>query len=138
MKITNNNPAGRGCLRFLLWTHLFIPILIIIILATGFITLPSKHNVNKNQKSEMCIKNMENIHIAIRSYMDYYKKDFKGNSRDLYRAGYLKRTLECPENGIGDKYIIKGNYETGEITVRCPNEMNFSKHKLSKSFIDKK
>jgi len=39
MKITNNSPSGRGCLIFLLWTHLIIPIIIILGLM-GAISLP--------------------------------------------------------------------------------------------------
>jgi hypothetical protein len=39
MKITNNSPSGRGCLSFLLWTHLIIPIIIILGLM-GAISLP--------------------------------------------------------------------------------------------------
>ena len=39
MKITNNSPSGRGCLIFLLLTHLIIPIIIILGLM-GAISLP--------------------------------------------------------------------------------------------------
>ena len=34
MNITGRSPSGRGCLIFLLWTHLLIPLLIIVLLAT--------------------------------------------------------------------------------------------------------
>lgn len=34
-RIAGSSPSGRGCLLFLLWTHLLIPILVIIMLAGG-------------------------------------------------------------------------------------------------------
>lgn len=34
MRITGRSPSGRGCLLFLLWTHLFIPIILIVLLVT--------------------------------------------------------------------------------------------------------
>jgi len=137
MNITKRTPPGRGCLRFLLWSHLIIPFTIIIILATGFIAIPSQYNVYKKQKSEQCVKNMTTIYIAIQSYMNEREENFEGTARDLMRMNYLKTTYECPEHGVGDKYFMNGNFETGEITVRCPNEMKYPKHKLSKSFINK-
>jgi len=39
MRITNNTPSGKGCLTFLLWTHLIIPIIFILGLM-GAISLP--------------------------------------------------------------------------------------------------
>jgi TRAP-type mannitol/chloroaromatic compound transport system permease small subunit len=35
MRITGSSPSGRGCLLFLLWTHIIIPILILIIAIAG-------------------------------------------------------------------------------------------------------
>jgi hypothetical protein len=34
-RIAGSSPSGRGCLLFLLWTHLLIPILLIILLLAG-------------------------------------------------------------------------------------------------------
>jgi len=34
-RIAGSSPSGRGCLLFLLWTHLLIPIILIIILLAG-------------------------------------------------------------------------------------------------------
>ncbi len=39
------------------------------------------------------------------------KKNFEGTARDLMRMNYLKTTYECPENGVGDKYFMHGNFE---------------------------
>ena len=48
MRITNTNPPGRGCLKFLVWSHLIIVIIVILmILATVGITtfkLPSTYS----------------------------------------------------------------------------------------------
>ena len=34
-RIVGSSPSGRGCLLFLLWTHLLIPIIIILIVIAG-------------------------------------------------------------------------------------------------------
>ncbi len=38
-KIIGSSPSGKGCLDFLLWTHLLIPIILVILLMGGFISL---------------------------------------------------------------------------------------------------
>jgi len=58
------------------------------------------------------------------------KQSFSGDLVELVRTSYLRHAYECPENGNGDKYIVKGNFETGEIIVICPNEADFPDHKL--------
>ena len=35
MRITGSSPSGRGCLLFLLWTHIIIPIILIVIFILG-------------------------------------------------------------------------------------------------------
>lgn len=98
--------------------------------------LPQTYNVNKKQKTEQCIKNMTTIHKAIQSYMTEREGNFEGTVRDLMRMNYLKTTYECPENGVGDKYFMKGNYETNEIIVTCPHANKFTDHVLPESIID--
>ena len=73
---------------------------------------------------------MEKVKDAIENYMYERKQSFNGDLVELVRTGYLRHAYECPENGAGDKYIAKGNYETGEITVTCPNESDFPDHTL--------
>ncbi|MBT3169683.1 MAG: hypothetical protein HN952_03050 [Candidatus Cloacimonetes bacterium] len=92
--------------------------------------LPQKFNVNRKQKTEQCVKNMGEIHTAINSFMKEHKESFDGTTRDLMRMNYLKKTYECPEKAVGDKYYLHGNYETGEITVTCPNLKEFDDHIL--------
>ena len=48
----------------------------------------------------------------------------------------LKKSYECPEKGVGDKYFMEGNYNTGEITVKCPNEAKFPDHVLPESLTE--
>lgn len=110
--------------------------LVALVVLFFILILPQTYNVNKKQKAELCIKNMDDIYKAIRSYMNEREEDFTGTARDLMRMNYLKRTYECPENGVGDKYYMHGDYETGEITVTCPNHDQFEGHVLPESSTD--
>jgi hypothetical protein len=38
-KIAGGSPSGRGCLVFLLWTHLLIPIILVILFMAGVLSL---------------------------------------------------------------------------------------------------
>lgn len=38
-RISGSEPSGRGCLIFLLWTHLLIPIILLIMFAAGGLAL---------------------------------------------------------------------------------------------------
>ena len=98
--------------------------------------IPQKYNVNKKQKAEECIKNMNTIYKAIEVYMSEREENFTGTAQDLMRTGYLKKTFECPENGVGDKYFMEGIYATNKITVTCPHEAKFPDHKLPESILD--
>lgn len=100
------------------------------------LTLPQTFNVNRKQKTEECIKNMKDIYGAIENYMAEREEDFTGTTRDLLRMNYLKKTYECPENGVGDKYYMHGDFETGEIVVTCPNQEKFKDHILPESTKD--
>lgn len=98
--------------------------------------IPQKYNVNKKQKAEECIKNMSTIYKAIDAYMLDREEDFIGTAQDLMRMNYLKKTFECPENGVGDKYFMEGDYETSKITVNCPHAVKFPDHVLPESILD--
>lgn len=98
--------------------------------------IPQKFNVNRKQKTEECLKNMKTIYEAIDNYMIEREEDFIGTTQDLVRTGYLKKSYECPEKGVGDKYFMEGNYSTGEITVKCPNESKFPDHILPESITE--
>ncbi len=100
------------------------------------LVLPSKYNINKKQKTDDCIRYMKTINTAIESYMYERNEDFIGTAQDLKRTGYLKASYECPESGVGDKYIMSGNYETGEIIVKCANQEEFPDHVLPISFTE--
>lgn len=96
--------------------------------------IPQKYNVNKKQKAAECVRNMKTIYEAVQSYMSEREESFTGSTQDLVRTGYLKKSYECPENGVGDKYFIEGNYTTGTITIRCPHELKFTDHKLPETY----
>jgi len=99
--------------------------------------LPTKYNVNKKQKADECIRNMKTLYDAVDAYMNERKVDFTGTAQDLYRMKYVKKAaFECPENGVGDKYLIEGNYETGEIIITCPHVDKFPDHVLPESLIE--
>ena len=98
--------------------------------------LPQKYNVNKKQKADECIKNMNTIYKAIANYMAEREEDFTGTAQDLMRMNYLKKTFECPENGVGDKYFMEGYYETSEIIVTCPHVEKFPDHELPESILE--
>lgn len=102
------------------------------------LALPSFFNVNRKQKQNDCIKNMEEIYRAINQYMNDKKADFKGDGMDLKTSGYLKTIYECPENGMGDKYKMSGTYspEGNKITVTCPNTESFPGHVIPESFLE--
>jgi len=109
---------------------------IAIIILFFILILPQTFNVNKKQKAEQCIKNMTAIHKAIQSYMNEREESFEGSTRDLMRMNYLKTTYECPENGVGDKYYMHGDFKTGEVIVTCPHHEKFSDHVLPESLTE--
>jgi hypothetical protein len=113
---------------------------IIAALALIFVlALPSFFNVNRKQKQDDCIKNMEETYRAINQYMLDKKVNFKGDAMDLKTTGYLKSIFECPEDGIGDKYFMSGTYNpdgNNKITVTCPNAKEFPKHVIPQSFYE--
>ncbi len=110
--------------------------LVALVVLFFILILPQIYNVDKKQKTEECIKNMTTIYKAIQSYMNEREENFEGTALDLKRMNYLKTTYECPENGVGDKYFMYGNYETGEIIVTCPNHDKFADHILPESLIE--
>lgn len=110
--------------------------LVALIVLFFILIIPQKYNVNKKQKAEECIRNMKNIYDGIGLYMQEREEDFTGNAQDLFRMGYIRKTYECPENGVGDKYFMSGNFETGEIIVKCPHEEKFPDHKLPESILE--
>ncbi|MBT4333586.1 MAG: hypothetical protein HOD64_09945 [Candidatus Cloacimonetes bacterium] len=110
--------------------------LVALVVLFFILILPQTYNVNRKQKSEQCIKNMTTIYKAIQSYMNEREENFEGTARDLMRTNYLKTTYECPENGVGDKYFMHGNFETGEITVSCPHDEKFQDHILPESLTE--
>jgi competence protein ComGC len=112
---------------------------IAVIVLFFILILPSKYNVNKKQKTDECIRNMKTVYEAIEVYMSERGENFAGKAKDLHRMGYLKRSaFECPEKSVGDKYFMEGNYETGEITVKCPHsdKPEFKDHALPESLIE--
>ena len=110
--------------------------IIAFIILVFILVIPQKFNVNKKQKTEECIRNMKIIYDAIENYMLEHEEDFTGSTQDLVRTGYLKKSYECPENGVGDKYFMNGDFTTGEIIVLCPHEEKFKDHKLPESLIE--
>ncbi len=110
--------------------------IIAFLLLIFILAVPQFFNIDKKKNAEECIKNMKIIYKAIERYMDERQINFEGTARDLMRTGFLKKTYECPENGVGDKYYMSGNYETGEIIVKCPHEEKFTDHKLPESLIE--
>jgi hypothetical protein len=112
---------------------------IIAALALIFVlALPSFFNVNRKEKQNECIKNMEETYRAINQYMIDKKVNFKGDAMDLKTTGYLKTIYECPEDGIGDKYFMSGTYspDGNKITVTCPNIKDFPGHVIPQSFFE--
>ena len=97
------------------------------------LALPKFYNINRKKNTEVCIRNMKIIHTAVKGYMDDRKESFNGDQEDLVRTGYLKHTYSCPEAKPGDKYSIKGDNETGDITIICPKVKEFPDHKLPES-----
>ncbi|MDD3050497.1 MAG: type II secretion system protein [Candidatus Cloacimonetes bacterium] len=106
---------------------------IIGIIALAFIlVLPQMFSLDKKENTEQCIRNMKSIRDAVSKYFEIAQKDFVGDIDDLDRQVGLKVSMECPANGVGDKYYVHGNYETGEIIVTCPHaeKAEYSDHKL--------
>ena len=104
--------------------------IIAIIALAAILIIPQFYNVKAQEKTDQCIENMKKIRDAVDDYMFERKQSFSGDLVELVRTGYLRHAYECPENGNGDKYIASGDFETGEITVICPNEADFPDHVL--------
>jgi hypothetical protein len=103
---------------------------------TFVLVLGQKYSTDPKQDTKQCLKNMKEIYRAVERYMDERGENFDGDVSDLYRTGYLKKaSYICPAANPGDKYFIKGNYETREIQVLCPMESKLPDHVLPKSII---
>jgi competence protein ComGC/uncharacterized protein YutE (UPF0331/DUF86 family) len=90
------------------------------------LALPNFFNINQKQETEQCIKNMKAVYSGAEEFLRTENKDFHGTTSDLERMGYLNKAYECPAEAPGDKYQIRIKAETGEISVRCINEINSS------------
>ena len=80
-------------------------------------------------------KNIKMITDSVREYMDTRQESFVGDIDELDRTVGVKVSLECPSNGVGDKYFVEGDYATGKVTVTCPHhaEESFKDHVLPES-----
>jgi len=99
------------------------------------LVLPQVVDVKKKEKMELRYQQMKKIRTAIKGYMKDREQSFRGDLMELVRTGYLKHAYESPFNGNGDKYIARGDYESGEITVEDPNADEFpvtDEYKLKK------
>jgi len=78
------------------------------------LALPQFFNLEKKEKTEQCVDNMEKIYRAVQQYMLERNEEFnvtqKQDTSDLKRTGYLASVLECPEKGPGDNYMITGRF----------------------------
>ncbi len=110
---------------------IYTVISILAFLALVFIlVLPQMFDLDENEKREESIKNMKTIYKAVQSYMEERQTDFTGGDKDLVRTGYLKKTLSVPGGKPGDKYLIRGIFETGVVSVTSPVADQFPDHKL--------
>ncbi len=111
---------------------IYLIISIVGILVLGFILiLPQVMDVQRKENTEQCLKNMREIENAISRYMNEREESFFGDTTDLYRTGYLRRTVYvCPEGTPESRYNISGDFETGEITVTCPHVDEYPDHIL--------
>lgn len=118
--------------------------IIAFLLLIFILAVPQFFNIDKKKNAEECIKNMKIIYKGIERYMNEREINFEGTARDLMRTGYLKKTYECPGNGVGDKYFMSGDYESGQIIVKCSNKIkaqeenkkDFQDHELPESLIE--
>jgi len=98
------------------------------------LVLPHVVDVDAQAHEEQCLENMRLIRNAVEEFMFDKETDFDYTENaqiQLKRMGYLDNVLECPEGDNGDIYVdIHGDYETGVITVKCPNEEMHPTHKL--------
>jgi len=115
---------------------IYTVISIIAAIALLFIlVLPQMFQLDKKENTEQCIKNMKMITDSVREYMDTRQESFVGDIDELDRTVGVKVSLECPSNGVGDKYFVEGDYATGKVTVTCPHhaEESFKDHVLPES-----
>ena len=123
---TENNFSGDIMLRNSKGFSIFTVISIIAFLALIFILiLPQLFNVKEREMQEQRLEHMRKITKAIEEYMADRHQSFTGDLIELVRTGYLKHAYESPFNGLGDKYIASGNFDTGEVIVKDPNEDEF-------------
>lgn len=115
--------------------ELLIVIAIIGVLAA--IAVPGFLRAQKRSKTKACIANMKLIHDAIVRYMNDTGLDFAsttvGANNVLVTSPekYLESAPQCPEGGTGDYYSAQGVYNTGTVTVTCPNVATYTDHVYS-------
>jgi len=69
MNITNKTPPGRGCLKFLLWSHtIMIPIILIIV----FITIPIAYHSGVRARSTIAQTTIKDIQSAYNAHYKVY------------------------------------------------------------------
>jgi len=108
--------------------------ILIVIFVAGLIfilTLPQVFNLNRREKTEKCISNMQEIKDQIKKYMRDRNELFTGTTNDLIRTRYITVVEEeCPEGPAGSKYSITVDRKTRIIRIYCPNEKKFDDHVL--------
>ena len=110
----------------------YLIISIIGVLALGFIlVLPQVMDVQRKENTENCLKNMREIENAVKRYMSERNENFVGDTTDLYRTGYLRRSVYvCPEGTPESRYYVSGDYITGKVEVTCPHVDEYPDHFL--------
>ena len=105
---------------------IFTVISILAFLALIFIlVLPQLFNVKEREMQELRLEHISKIKSAIEEYMADRHQSFSGDLVELVRTGYLRHAYESPFNGLGDKYVASGDFDTGEVLVKDPNEDEF-------------
>lgn len=104
-----------------------------LLLLAFILILPQFLDIERKEKTEQCLKNMQELYSAIERYMNEREESFFGDAQDLHRTGYLRRSgYICPEGTPESRYYMEGNFETGEIKVSCPLETQHPDHKLTR------
>jgi competence protein ComGC len=100
------------------------------ILLIFILTLPQMFDLNKQKKTDDCIKNMKKITEAVQSYYADRGPNPNLTMENLLSSKYLENNPECPEENIGDKYKIKIDPVNNTVEVICPNAAKHPDHKL--------
>ncbi len=121
MEETNIQPKGRGCLLFLIWTHLIIPISLVIwlitsILGVSLFVATSTNNVDYEPEVRAQLQS-----LASKAFAYYYKPAAMGGASKNWETT-ARDSRYWLDQSVRDKYNIVVSYKHNSLILTSEYE----------------